>query len=168
MPLTAAEREDLINRYEQGPALLRGALERVPREAHKWRPAENKWSVHEIVCHAADSETNAASRIRYLVAEDKPLIQGYDQERWAKTFLYHTANLYTALGVVEAVRAHTTDLLRRLPVSAWLSTGTHSESGVYCADDWLKVYAEHLEKHSRQIERNLRAWHAEETRPTRP
>jgi hypothetical protein len=168
MPLTAAEREDLINRYEQGAGLLRAALEKVPREAHKWRPAENKWSVHEIVCHAADSETNAAARIRFLVAEDKPVIQGYDQERWAKVFVYHTANLYTALGVVEAVRAHTADLLRRLPGSAWLSIGTHSESGAYSADDWLKVYAEHLEKHSRQIERNLRAWHAEETRPTRP
>jgi DinB superfamily len=168
MPLTAAEREDMIRRYEQGPALLRAALEKVPREAHKFRPAENKWSVHEIVCHCADSETTAASRIRYLVAEDKPVIVAYDQERWAKVFLYHTANLYTALGAVEAVRAHTTDLLRRLPASAWLSTGTHSESGAYSADDWLKAYAEHLEKHSRQIERNLLAWHADETRPTRP
>ncbi len=167
MALTAAEREDMIQRYERGPALLRAALEKVPREAHKFRPAENKWSVHEVVCHCADSETNAASRIRYLVAETKPVIVGYDQEQWAKAFLYHTANLYTALGVVEAVRAHTTDLLRRLPATAWLAAGTHTESGAYTADDWLKVYAEHLEKHSRQIERNLQAWHAEETRPTR-
>lgn len=168
MPLTAAEREDLIRRYEQGPALLRTALEKAPREAHKWRPAEHKWSIHEIVCHAADSETNAAMRIRYLIAEEKPVIVGYDQDQWAKTFVYHAANLYTALGVVEAVRAHTADLLRRLPAAAWLSTGTHTESGAYSADDWLKVYAEHLEKHSRQIERNLSAWQAEETRPTRP
>jgi DinB family protein len=168
MPLTAAEREDMIRRYEQGPTLLRAALEKVPREAHKWRPAENKWSVHEIVCHCADSETNAASRIRYLLAEKKPVIVGYDQDHWAKTFVYHTANLYTALGVVEAVRAHTAELLHRLPGAAWLATGTHTESGTYGADDWLKSYAEHLEKHSRQIERNLRAWHAEETRPTKP
>jgi hypothetical protein len=168
MALTAAEREELIRRYEQGPALLRAALEKAPREAHKWRPAEHKWSIHEIVCHCADSEANGGMRIRYLVAEDKPVIVGYDQDRWAKTFLYHAANLYTALGVVEAVRAHTTDLLKRLPGSAWLATGTHTESGAYTADDWLKVYAEHLEKHSRQIEGNLRAWQAEETRPTRP
>jgi nuclear transport factor 2 (NTF2) superfamily protein len=168
VPLTPAEREDLIRRYELGPGLLRAALEKAPREAHKWRPAENKWSIHEIVCHCADAETNAAMRIRYLVAEDKPVIVGYDQDRWAKEFVYRAANLYTALGVVEAVRAHTADLLRRLSAAAWLSTGTHTESGAYSADDWLKVYAEHLEKHSGQIERNLRAWQAEETRPTRP
>ena len=118
MALTAAEREDLIRRYEQGPALLRAALEKAPREAHKWRPAENKWSIHEIVCHAADAEANAAMRIRYLVAEEKPVIQGYDQDHWAKAFVYHAANLYTALGVVEAVRAHTVDMLRRLPGTA--------------------------------------------------
>ena len=168
MALTAAEREDLIRRYKEGPALLRAALEKAPREAHKWRPAENAWSIHEIVCHCADAETNAAMRIRYLVAEEKPVIIGYDQDRWAKSFVYHAANLYTALGVVEAVRAHTTDLLRRLPAAAWLTSGTHTESGGYSADDWLKSYAEHLEKHSRQIERNQRAWQAEETRPTRP
>src|SRR5262249_52823162 len=146
MPLTAAEREDLLHRYEHGPALLRAALEKAPRESHKWRPAENKWSIHEIVCHTAAAERNAPMRTRSLVAEENPVIQGYDQDRWAKTFVYHGANLYTALGVVEAVRAHTADLLRRLPASAWLAKGTHSESGAYSADDWLKIYAEHLEK----------------------
>ena len=168
MALSQAERQTLIRRYAEGPPRLRAALAAVPQKALQWRPKPGEWSAHEVVVHCADSETNAATRIRYLVAEERPVIQGYDQEHWAKTFVYHTANLYTALGVVEAVRAHTTDLLRRLPGSAWLSTGTHSESGAYSADDWLKVYAEHLEKHSRQIERNLRAWHAEETRPTRP
>ena len=66
-------------------------------------------------------------RIRYLVAEEKPVIVSYDQYHWAKSFVYHAANLYTALGVVEAVRAHTTDLLRRLPAAAWLASGTHAE-----------------------------------------
>jgi hypothetical protein len=34
------------------------------------------------------------------------------------------------------------------------------ESGRYTAEDWLNTYAEHLEKHSGQIERNLAAWQA--------
>ena len=40
----------------------------------------------------------------------------------------------------------------------WRRVGRHSESGRYAAEDWLAIYAEHLEKHSRQIERNLEAW----------
>ncbi|HLN80537.1 MAG TPA: DinB family protein, partial [Thermoanaerobaculia bacterium] len=66
MTLTPKQREDLIRRYEQGPVRLKAALAKVPAEAMKWRPAEGKWSAHEVVCHLADSESNAALRIRYL------------------------------------------------------------------------------------------------------
>jgi len=158
MPLTATERQDLIHRYEQGPARLKSVLAKVPPDAMKWRLAEGKWSVHEVVCHLADSESNAALRIRYLTAEKDPLIVGYDQARWAQVFDYHSAPLEPALAVVESVRANTSALLKRLPENAWLASGKHTESGRYTADDWLSIYAEHMEKHSNQIERNLAAW----------
>jgi hypothetical protein len=158
MPLTKDEREDLIRRYERGPALLASALAKVPPEAMKWRPAEGRWSVHEVVCHLADSESNAALRIRYLAAEESPLIVGYDQERWARVFDYHSAPLAPALAVVDSVRANTAALLKRLPDETWSASGKHTESGRYTADDWLGIYAEHMEKHSGQIERNVAAW----------
>ena len=59
MALTAAERAALIERYARGPALLKAALKKVPTAAMQWRPAPGKWSVHEVVVHCADSETNA-------------------------------------------------------------------------------------------------------------
>ncbi|MEY2785887.1 MAG: hypothetical protein RL277_2099, partial [Planctomycetota bacterium] len=37
--------------------------------------------------------------------------------------------------------------------------GTHTQRGEYSADDWFRLYAEHLEVHARQIERNLAQWH---------
>ena len=40
------------------------ALNLVPDSAVKWRPAPGKWSAHEVVCHCADAEMNAAARIR--------------------------------------------------------------------------------------------------------
>ncbi len=73
-------------------------------------------------------------------------------------FDYHAAPLGPALDTVRAVRANTAALLRRLPESAWSAAGTHTESGRYTARDWLEVYAEHLEKHARQIDRNMEAW----------
>ena len=160
MPLTTAEREDRIRRYEQGPARLRAALAKVPPEAMKWRPGPGKWSVHEVVCHCGDSEANGALRIRYLFAEQDPLIVGYDQARWAEVFDYHDAPIEPALATVEAVRANTAALLKRLPEKAWSAAGRHTELGSYTAEDWLGIYAEHLEKHSGQIERNLAAWQA--------
>ena len=163
MPLSRSERETLMRRYEEGPGRLRAAWENVPPEARKWRPGAGRWSAHEVVCHAADSETNAAIRIRFLAAEPKPLIVGYDQESWARVFDYHALPAEPAMAAVEAVRANTAALLRRLPETTWEKQGTHTESGAYNGDDWLATYADHLEKHSRQIERNLEAWKA---RPT--
>ncbi len=165
MGLSSADRDDLIRRYAEGPARLRAALERVPREAVRWRPAPDRWSAHEVICHCADSETNAAARIRFLLCEDNPLVLGYDQARWAKLLDYHSLPLEPALAAVEATRANTTFLLRRVSPEGWARAGRHTESGTYSAERWLEVYAEHLEKHARQIDRNLEAWRAEETKP---
>ncbi len=158
MSVDAREREKLIQQYAVGPARLREALGKVPEEARKWRPGTGKWSVHEIICHCADSETNAAMRLRYLVAEKEPLIVGYDQDVWTKVLDYHRHPLEPALAAVEAARANTVALLHHFPEEAWGKVGKHTESGRYSVDDWLKIYAEHLEKHSGQIERNLSAW----------
>ncbi len=158
MAHSRSEREALIRRYEEGPARLRAAWERVPPEARQWRPDPDRWSAHEVVCHTADSETNAAMRIRFLAAEKDPVIAGYDQAHWARVLDYHALPVEPALAAVEAVRANTAALLRRLPDSAWEARGTHTESGPYTGDDWLTTYAGHLEKHSGQIERNLEAW----------
>ena len=160
MSLTKEEREDRIRRYEAGPARLKAALAKVPAETMKWRPAPGKWSVHEVVCHCGDSEANGALRIRYLVGEENPLIVGYDQARWAEVFDYHAAPIEPALATVEAVRANTAAFLKRLPEKAWSAAGRHTEMESYTAEDWLGIYAEHLEKHSGQIERNLAAWQA--------
>ena len=65
-----------------------------------------------------------------------------------------------ALAAVDSVRANTAALLRRLPDSAWSKVGRHTESGRYTAEDWLTIYADHLENHARQIEANVAAWKA--------
>ena len=155
-----AERERLIRQYAEGPRRLRQTLAKVPAAARKWRPAPGEWSVHEVVCHCADSETNAAARIRYVVAEKDPLVVGYDENVWAVRFDYHSHPLEAALAVVEAVRANTAALIERLPEEAWAREGRHTESGRYTAEDWLRIYAEHLEEHARQIEKTFAAWQA--------
>jgi len=160
MPLSASERERLIQRYADGPARLESALGGVPAAAMQWRPAPGEWSAHEVVCHCADSETNAAARIRYLLVEKEPVIIGYDQEAWARELDYHAHPIEPALATVRAVRKSTAALIRRLPASAWERRGRHTESGPYSAEDWLQIYAEHLEGHARQIEAATQAWRA--------
>jgi hypothetical protein len=165
MALSPTERERLIDEYAAGPARLRAAFASVPEPVRQWRPSPTDWSAHEVICHCADSESNASLRIRYLVVEKEPLIVGYDQEAWARVLDYHARPVETALATVEAVRANTVPLLRALPEDAWRKEGRHTESGRYTAQDWLTIYAEHLEIHARQIEQNLAAWQSRLSRP---
>jgi hypothetical protein len=158
--LTPQERHTLIDRYADGPRLLRTALARVPEAALAWKPAPAQWSVHEVIVHCADSETNSALRVRTLLAEKQPLIVGYDQDEWARALDYAAEPLEPALAAVEAARARTVPLLRRLPDSAWQRAGEHTESGHFTAEQWLRIYAEHLDVHARQIDRNVAAWTA--------
>ena len=42
----------------------------------------------------------------------------------------------------------------------WTKAGTHTEIGRYTGEDWLRICADHLHIHARQIDRNLAAWKA--------
>ncbi len=167
MKLSAEERERRIEQYAKGPARLRAAVAGIPEQARRWRPGPEQFSVHEVVCHCADGETNSAARIRYLMAEEQPVILAYDENNWARQFDYHSHPLEAALATVEAVRANTVPLLRRLPSEAWDKVGTHTESGRYSGHDWLMIESEHLEEHIDQINRNRDAWQATQGAPSR-
>jgi len=158
MGLSPQERDALIEQYARGADEVRRALATVPKEALQWRPGPGKWSAHEIVVHCADSETNAALRIRYVIAEKEPLVVGYDQDEWARRFDYHGQPLEESLAAAAAARSRTVPLLRQLTEADWAKAGRHTESGPYTALDWLRIYAAHMAGHARQIERNVEAW----------
>ena len=140
MGLSHAERQKLIEQYARGPARVQEALAKVPKEALQWRPAEKKWSVHEVVVHCADSETNASLRIRYLLAEKEPLIVGYDQEAWARLFDYHAQPLQDALVATEAARGRTVPLLRQMSEATSEATTGKELVLKSLADDLLEFF----------------------------
>ncbi len=158
--MDSAQRDVLIQTYADGAAKLRAAVGEAPEAMRKWRPEAGEFSVHEVVVHCADSETNSHGRIRYLVAEDDVTIFGYDPDAWARKFSYHDHPLDAAMLTVEAVRANTVPILRQMTDEDWASAGTHSESGRYTAEDWLRTYAAHLEQHVLQVRGVIAAWEA--------
>ena len=156
-----SEPRRLIKRYAEGPAVLKRTLDAAPEGMRKWRPDDGEFSVHEIVVHCADSETNSHGRIRFVLAEDNPEIAGYDPDNWARRFNYLDHPLSAAMMTVEAVRANTVPILRSLTDEDWQRSGTHSESGPgYTAELWLSIYAAHCHDHAEQIESVVAAWRA--------
>ena len=74
--MTSEERHKLIAVYKDGYNTVVAALEGFPQDSLTAHPIAGKWSAAEIVHHLADSETTSGLRLRRLLVEDHPLIQG--------------------------------------------------------------------------------------------
>ena len=151
--MTAEQRRELIHRYQQGYDEVVRALEGFPADALSARPIPGKWSAREIVQHLADSESISAQRLRKLVAEERPIIQGYDQETYAVKLRYNERDLAPALEAFRAARATTAQILAAMTPADWEREGWHTESGRYTAEIWLEIYAVHAHDHAAQIRR---------------
>jgi hypothetical protein len=104
------------------------------------------------VHHLADSEAMAYIRLRRLIAEDGPVIAGYDEPVWAQR-LHYDRPIATSLAVLKAVRSASLELLESLGEAEFAREGTHSESGQYTVEGWLRIYARHAADHADQIRR---------------
>ena len=148
--MLAEERKTLIERYRCGYAAVAEALLKITKEELDFKPDAKRWSVREIVHHLADSEMTAAVRLRLLVAEDRPTIQGYDQDEFARR-LYYDRPHEASLELFRLARQSTAEILDRLTPTEWVREGTHTEAGPYGVEAWLKTYSDHAHKHARQI-----------------
>jgi hypothetical protein len=146
-------RAQLIDRYAAGPDQVDDALRGFPTGGLTAHPIPGKWSAAEIVHHLADSETVSSIRVRRLLAEDRPVIHGYDQESYAVRMRYNERELTPALELFRAVRSATVPILKSMSDDDWARTGWHTESGLYSAERWLEIYAAHAHDHADQIRR---------------
>jgi hypothetical protein len=158
--MTSAERRALIARYKAGYRVVVATLRGIRPAELEWRPAPGEWSAREVVHHLADSESISAYRLRRLLAEDDPVIQGYDQDEYARRLRYQARPMAPALEAFKAARATTAQLLDTMTDAEWQRAGTHTESGAYAAERWLEIYAAHGEIHAKQIRKNRAAWAA--------
>ena len=154
--MTSEERQQLIDRYAEGYSEVAQALEGLSESELSAHPVPGKWSAREIVHHLADSETISAQRLRRLLAEPHPIIQGYDQAEWAIRLRYNQREMGPALEAFRSARASTLPLLQAMTAEDWARGGWHSESGAYSAETWLQIYGVHAHDHAVQI-RRLRA-----------
>ena len=151
--MTPEERNDLIAKYTAGYDEVMKALNGFPADSLGAHPIPGKWSAREIVHHLGDSETTSAGRLRKLLVEDNPLIQGYDQDEFATKLRYNERDMAPALEAFRYARETTAQLLGLMTEDDWKRAGTHTESGAYSMEDWLTIYAKHAHNHAAQIQR---------------
>ena len=114
-------------------------------------PAPGKWSPAEIVAHLADCELVFAFRLRQTLAEDSPVIQPFDQDKWAATYPGTSAGL--ALGVFSSLRRWNLKLIGAALPAAADRPMIHPERGAMTFQTVVETMAGHDLNHLGQLRR---------------
>jgi uncharacterized damage-inducible protein DinB len=146
-----------IDAYLESLPRLRRAVADLTPEQLRARPVRGKWSALEVVCHLVDSEQAWCHRMKRVIAEERPLLIGYDEGRFSTALLYHQRELDEELTLLEGMRQQMARILRALPAAAWSRSGVHSERGLMTLEELLKAEAEHVPHHLNYILEKRRA-----------
>lgn len=124
-------------------------------DAARRRPeAPGKWSVHDVVQHLTDAETAFVWRTRLICAEsEEPVLQGYDQDRWAAHLRYQEAPFDEVLEELIVLRRRNLRLVRSLRPEELERAGRHVERGRESLALMLPLMAGHDLVHRRQLDR---------------
>ena len=148
--------QEIASAYEAATKEFLDIALSVPADKLDDNDGEN-WSSRQVIHHCADSEAQSYARLRRLVAEPNPVIQGYDENLWAQdqTLGYTELPIENSIAVFTAVRAGSLDIIKRLKPEQLELTGTHTEAGKYSLKRWLETYTRHANNHADQIKQNL-------------
>ena len=132
------------------PGRLSALLQGLSPEALNQPLAPGKWSRTQILCHLADTEMVFAVRLRQTLAEDRHVIQPFDQDLWAKTYAAYTAE--AALGLFTAVRQWNVALLDTVTPEQMERKVTHPERGEMTFRIIVETMAGHDLNHLNQLQ----------------
>lgn len=144
-------RAELIDEFLAVLPELRRAVSDLTPEQWVARPIAGKWSTLEVVGHLVDSEQAWCHRMKRIIAEDRPLLIGYDESRFTATLGYHDRVPDAELALLEATRRQMAEVLRGLPEAAWSRAGVHNERGLLTLEEAVRIEAEHVRHHVRTI-----------------
>lgn len=114
---------------------------------------EGKWSVGQVLRHLADSDLVWGWRLRLVLAEERPVLAGYDQDAWADRLRYVEEDPTESLAEFAVLRRSNLRLLGRATPEERKRVGVHAERGEESVEHLMRLYAGHDLLHLRQVER---------------
>ena len=139
------------------PGAAARALATLTPQQIKTPEAPEKWSVAMVLRHLADTDVVWGWRMRLILAQDRPVITGFDQDLWAERLDYANADPYESLEAFAILRRDNLRLIERATPDDLKRVGVHAERGEESAGHLVHLYAGHDLLHLNQIERITRA-----------
>jgi hypothetical protein len=152
--LAALGDDDPATAQASTPTALR-ALVAQAGDRLRVRPEPGEWSALECIGHIVDGELVASARYRWIVAEEKPDLIGYDQALWVSALHHSEADPAVLLAMFEGLRGANLDLWARLPIEERARYGLHRERGPESYEITFRMIAGHDRVHLGQARRAL-------------
>ena len=152
--MTESELKKHLEAAEKSPKQIAAAVSGLPEKVLRYKPASDKWSIHEVLGHLADIEIVYAYRLRQMLADKKPVIAPIDQNDWARN-LSHTETPPAELVALYGLNRHANlRLLQRLKPSDLAKSAYHPETeSDLTVSQLIERIATHGASHLEQIER---------------
>jgi hypothetical protein len=141
----------LIQQFDRGGERIRRAVAGLSRSDLLAFPVPGTWSIQQIVVHLLDSDLIAVHRMKRIVAEDVPLLIGYDETKFATSLCYEEMPVGQVLDLFDLNRRLFVPVLTRLPEQAFDRYGVHNARGKVTLGEMVADYVEHVEHHLRFI-----------------
>lgn len=156
--MSREERKAMLESLARGPAVLSSALRQFPKKMWLYKPASDRWSIHEIILHLADSEATAYIRCRGFIAQPGRQVLDFDPSRWAVSLGYYYQSTREALEIIPRLRKMTCRLLDNISDTLWAAAVQHPRHGSMTFESWVSLQARHIPHHLRQILENYEEW----------
>jgi uncharacterized damage-inducible protein DinB len=139
----------LVERYASGGAILCYAVGGLTHEHEQARPGPGGWSLAELAAHLVDTDLVYADRMKRVIAEEMPVLQGFDENAWVGGLGASAMSVPEAASLFAANRHWMSQVLRRCSEADFTRAGMHSESGRMTLAHILAYVTNHLDHHLR-------------------
>ena len=139
--------------------MVRAELSSLPTVVVNFHPGPNEWCVKEALGHIMEAERRGfAGRIRTILAEDEPDLEGWDQLAVEQERNDCARDLGELLDEFDQLRAESVELVQGLSTSDLERGGTHPQVGYLCVNDLLHEWLYHDRNHVRQMMANVQSY----------
>lgn len=138
---------------EAAPYKLRERLSLLKENEWDLSYREGGWTIRQIVHHLADSHMNMWIRVKNTLILDNHTIMPYDQNAWATSDDYRTADPSSSLLIFEGIQQRFSNILKTMAEDDFKRTYYHPEyKKTYTLAEVTQLYAWHGMHHIAQIE----------------
>lgn len=132
-----------IDRFEQGIPVLPQMAAGLTKDELNAFPVPGTWSIQQVIQHTLESDLIATHRMKRIIAEENPLLIGYDETLFAQKLPYASMSVQQACDLFRLNREQMIHILRTLPEAAFSRSGVHNQRGKVTLLQLVDDYADH-------------------------